>query len=160
MESESRNFQVDLGSIVELLSRNLYSGPRVFVRELLQNGIDAITARLEIEPDAPRRIRFITNGRTLTVTDTGIGLSLAEAQQLLATIGGTSKRDEFGLSRSEFLGQFGIGLLSAFMVSSNITVFSRSARPEAPNEVVLWRGQSNGTWTIREAAQGSPRRAA
>ena len=42
MEPESRNFQVDLSSIVELLSRNLYSGPRVFVRELLQNGLDAV----------------------------------------------------------------------------------------------------------------------
>lgn len=50
-QADSQNFQVDLGGMVELLSRNLYSGPRVFVRELLQNGFDAITARRELEPE-------------------------------------------------------------------------------------------------------------
>ena len=114
-QADSQNFQVDLGGMVELLSRNLYSGPRVFVRELLQNGFDAITARRELEPEgSPARIRFITdnNGEFLSITDTGIGLTQVEAETLLSTIGGSSKRDEFGLARSEFLGQFGIGLLS------------------------------------------------
>ena len=105
-QADSQNFQVDLGGMVELLSRNLYSGPRVFVRELLQNGFDAITARRELEPEgSPARIRFITdnNGEFLSITDTGIGLTRVEAETLLSTIGGSSKRDEFGLARSEFL---------------------------------------------------------
>lgn len=153
-QADSQNFQVDLGGMVELLSRNLYSGPRVFVRELLQNGFDAITARRELEPEgSPARIRFITdnNGEFLSITDTGIGLTRVEAETLLSTIGGSSKRDEFGLARSEFLGQFGIGLLSCFMVSLEITVFSRSAKPDAPEDVVLWQGRSDGTWTVRTA---------
>ncbi|WP_175954148.1 HSP90 family protein [Schaalia sp. Marseille-Q2122] len=141
-----QNFQVDLGGVVEILSRNLYSGPRVFVRELLQNGCDAITARHEIDPEAPARIRFVTSGSTLRITDTGVGLSLEEARTLLATIGASSKRDELGMARSDYLGQFGIGLLSCFMVSPTITVYSRSARRQnAP--VIRWIGRENGTWS-------------
>jgi len=50
---ESHAFQVDLRGVVDLLSRHLYSGPRVYLRELLQNGVDAITARRQLDPDAP-----------------------------------------------------------------------------------------------------------
>ena len=54
-----RAFQVDLRGVVDLLARHLYSGPRVYVRELLQNGVDAITARRAVDPGAPppRRLR-------------------------------------------------------------------------------------------------------
>lgn len=147
-----QNFQVDLAGLVELLSRNLYSGPRVFVRELLQNGVDAITARRELAPDCPARITFASEGPTLRVRDTGIGLTMDEAANLLATIGATSKRDELGMARTDFLGQFGIGLLSCFMVSDTISVRSRSARtPDAPT--IQWEGRSNGTWVVTTAAE-------
>src|SRR5690606_3688396 len=97
--------------VVDLLARHLYSGPRVYVRELLQNGVDAITARRQLDGDAPARIRLrALPGGGLEVRDTGVGLTLAEAGDLLATIGRSSKRDlDLGLGREEFLGQFGIG---------------------------------------------------
>jgi len=53
-------FQVDLRGMVDLLSRNLYSGPRVYVRELLQNCVDAISARRELDPQAPPPLFFTT----------------------------------------------------------------------------------------------------
>lgn len=150
----SSNFRVDLSGVVELLSRNLYSGPRVFIRELLQNGVDAITARRELQPDCPAQIRFLLSGRTLTVIDSGVGLTADEAASLLSTIGASSKKDEFGLSRSDFLGQFGIGLLSCFMVSPSIEVFSSSVRAAEPGltGIVRWVGSSDGTWTIDDGA--------
>ncbi|MBN9644579.1 HSP90 family protein [Corynebacterium mendelii] len=148
--TQSTNFRVNLAGIVELLSGNLYSGPRVFVRELLQNGLDAITARRDIDPECPARIRFVTDGQTLTVTDTGIGLSAAEAEDLLATIGATSKRDELGFSREDYLGQFGIGMISCFMVSTTIVVYTRSAK-KADAPVVRWEGRPDGTWSSRQA---------
>ena len=130
-------FQVDLRGMVDLLSRNLYSGPRVYVRELLQNCVDAISARRELDPQAPARISFTIEGNTLTCADTGIGLTEQEAGTLLSTIGASSKRDELGLARSDFLGQFGIGLLSCFMVSPEIDVRSRSAkRPQRPHRAL------------------------
>ena len=140
-------FQVDLRGMVDLLSRNLYSGPRVYVRELLQNCVDAISARRELNPQAPARISFTIEGNTLTCADTGIGLTEQEAGTLLSTIGASSKRDELGLARSDFLGQFGIGLLSCFMVSPEIDVRSRSAKdPNAPT--VHWQGHTDGTYSV------------
>ena len=149
--TQPQAFQVDLRGIVDLLARHLYSGPRVYVRELLQNGVDAITARLQLEPDAPARIRLrALPGGGLEVRDTGVGLTLAEAGDLLATIGRSSKRDlDLGLGREEFLGQFGIGLLSAFMVAGTIELESRSASDPAAR-AVRWRGFDDGSYELAE----------
>ena len=167
-------FQVDLRGMVDLLSRNLYSGPRVYVRELLQNAVDAIAARRAIEPDCPQRVT-IELGRadgaaTLTCTDTGVGLTADEVDELLSTIGASSKRDELGLARGDYLGQFGIGLLSCFMVSPEIVVTSRSARGGGSAEsagsadsaapAVRWRGRTDGTYSVEpvpDSAADAPR---
>ncbi|WP_322746798.1 HSP90 family protein [Cellulomonas sp. S1-8] len=144
-----RAFQVDLRGVVDLLARHLYSGPRVYVRELLQNGVDAITARRAVDPDAPAAVRLRPGpDGTLEVTDTGVGLTPAQAEELLATVGRSSKRDlDLGLGREEFLGQFGIGLLSAFMVADEIELVSRSATdPDAPP--VRWVGYADGRYDL------------
>lgn len=150
-------FQVDLHGVVDLLARHLYSGPRVYVRELLQNGVDAITARRALDPDAPAtvRLRPLADG-SLAVVDSGVGLTRAEAEELLATVGRSSKRDlDLGLGREEFLGQFGIGLLSAFMVADEIELVSRSARdPGAP--AVRWRGHADGSYDLVELPADGP----
>jgi molecular chaperone HtpG len=122
----------------------------VFLRELLQNANDAIAARREL-PDAPAgsiRIIPVSAGRdVLTVIDNGIGLTATEVGELLATVGRSSKRDAFDLPRTDRLGQFGIGLLSCFMVSDDIRVLSRSARGGPPVE---WVGRADGTFSVRE----------
>lgn len=146
--------------MVDLLGRHLYSGPRGYVRELLQNAVDAVTARRAVDPDAPARVRITAlppsaeQRAGLEVSDTGIGLTLAEAGELLATIGRSSKRDaDLGLGRSEYIGQFGIGMLAAFMVADSIEVISRSAHPGAVP--VRWVGRDDGTFEIGELASSS-----
>src|SRR5204863_27344 len=52
---QPHTFQVDLRGLVDLLSHHLYSSPKVYLRELLQNAVDAITARRAEQPDAPAR---------------------------------------------------------------------------------------------------------
>ncbi|MEV7421548.1 HSP90 family protein [Streptomyces sp. NPDC091212] len=141
-------FQVDLRGLVDLLSHHLYSSPRVYVRELLQNAVDATTARLLHEPGAPLRIRLIADGSTVVMEDSGIGLTSDEVHTLLATIGRSSKRDGLENARQEFLGQFGIGLLACFVVAQRIRVVSRSARtPDAPP--VEWLARDDGSYTVR-----------
>lgn len=146
----ARPFQVDLRGVVDLLSRSIYSGPQVYLRELLQNGVDAIAARQEL-PGAPAGVIRISpalrSGDELVFTDNGIGLSAAEVADLLATVGRTSKHDVLDLPRTDRLGQFGIGLLSCFMVSDDIRVLSRSAAGDPPVE---WVGSADGTFTVRE----------
>src|SRR5690606_14320956 len=155
-------FQVALRGVVDLLARHLYSSPRVYLRELLQNAVDAITARGALgDTDGPARIvlRPLVGGG-LEVHDTGVGLTRDEAHELLATIGRSSKRDvELGTGREEFLGQFGIGLLSAFMVADEIELVSRSARPSVaggPAAPVRWRGRSDGRYELVELVPDDP----
>jgi molecular chaperone HtpG len=147
----SHTFQVDLRGVVDLLSHHLYGSPRVYVRELLQNAVDAITARRADkgdEGDVPARVVIeppeVTGDGTLRVHDTGIGLTEDQVHELLATIGRSSKRDELGFARHEFLGQFGIGLLSCFLVADEILVETRAA--VAPT--VRWRGYSDGRYEV------------
>lgn len=153
-------FHVDLHGVVDLLSRHIYSVPHVFVRELIQNGVDAIAARRsllnsasepELTPDDEPRIliRPIHDDRKeLSVTDNGIGITADEAVDLLATVGRTSKRDAIGFRRDGYLGQFGIGLLSCFTVATDITVISRSRRTTSAG--IRWVGRADGTFTITE----------
>ncbi|HEV2781566.1 MAG TPA: HSP90 family protein [Actinophytocola sp.] len=141
----NRSFQVDLRGVVDLLSHHLYSSPRVYLRELLQNAVDAVTARRAAEPDAPAEIEITVDGEGLTISDGGIGLTEEQVHELLATIGRSSKRDDLGFARHEFLGQFGIGLLSAFMVADEVRVVTRSA---TGTPAVEWIGRSDGTYRI------------
>ncbi|MBC2878578.1 MULTISPECIES: HSP90 family protein [Streptomyces] len=144
-------FQVDLRGLVDLLSHHLYSSPKVYLRELLQNAVDAITARRAEEPTAPATVRLHADGGRLRVEDSGIGLTEADVHDLLATIGRSSKRDGLESARSEFLGQFGIGLLACFVVAEEIRVVSRSARtPGAPP--VEWTARDDGSYTVRTLA--------
>jgi molecular chaperone HtpG len=146
---QPHTFQVDLRGLVDLLSHHLYSSPKVYLRELLQNAVDAITARRAEEPDAPARVRLFAADGGLRVEDSGVGLTEADVHSLLATIGRSSKRAE-GLQevRSDFLGQFGIGLLACFVVAERIRVVSRSARtPDAPP--VEWTARDDGSYTVR-----------
>lgn len=150
----SERFQVHLRGIIELLSAHLYSGPEVVVRELLQNGVDALTARAALGP-LPRGagVRFSVLPRSdgpplLRVSDDGVGLLDDEAAVFLATIGQSSKRDDLAGAREEFLGQFGIGLLAGFLIADEIVVHTRSAK-KASAPVVEWIGRNDGTWSSR-----------
>jgi len=146
---DRHRFQVDLRGIVDILSHHLYGSPTVYVRELLQNAVDAVTARRRFgDVFAPSIVLEVSvsrgGGRTsLSVTDNGIGLTPGEVEEFLATIGRSSKVDELAQLRGDFLGQFGIGILACFVVSDEIVVVTQSSRPNEP--AVEWRGRPDGT---------------
>ena len=140
--------------MVDLLSHHLYSGPRVYLRELLQNSLDAVTARTQDDPQAPRRVRIVPADLSpdgcLHVDDSGIGLDEDGIRAVLATIGASTKRDALGLARESFLGQFGIGLLSCFLVTDEIRVTTRRA---GTDETWLWVGRDDGTYSVAPSPQ-------
>lgn len=155
MSGDVQQFQVDLRGVVDLLSRHIYSSPRVYLRELLQNARDAIAARREVDGGGSRiRITPLTaQTGEFVLRDDGVGLTAAEVADLLATVGRSSKRDIFDLPRSDFLGQFGIGLLSCFMVADTIVIRSRSARG---GPAVEWTGSADGTFRVAEIDDDLP----
>lgn len=144
----SYNFKVDLKGIIRLLSDNLYSSEKVFLRELLQNSVDAINARKKAEPEWKEgRIdvyyRKKAGGAQLIFEDNGIGLKKEEIHSFLSVIGQSSKRGEE--VRNSFIGQFGIGLLSCFLASNEIKVLTRSASEEKGYQ---WVGKSDGSYVV------------
>ncbi|GFN31496.1 HSP90 family protein [Paenibacillus xylaniclasticus] len=148
------NFQVNLSGMIELLSNHLYSDNSVFIRELLQNAVDAITARKKrgqaFEPQVTVELH---PSRTAAFHDNGCGLTEQEIRDFLSRIGSTSKREELDAG-DDFIGQFGVGLLSCFIVCNEIVLVTRSSNEGAP--ALEWRGCPDGTYTIRELAASVP----
>lgn len=156
-EQESYLFQVNLGGMIDILSNHLYSSPDVFVRELLQNAVDAIAAKRLKAPQMQGKNEITLalseeNGKPLLCfTDTGTGLTEAEIHRFLAVIGQSSKHDlTSGKVQSDYIGRFGIGLLSCFLVSDVIRVQTRSV--QSPDVTLEWCGDPNGTYTITQCA--------
>lgn len=146
-----QRFRVDLRGVVDLLSTAIYSSPQVYLRELIQNAADAITARSRHEPGWRSQGIIITpagvDGPALSVRDDGVGLSADEITDVLASVGSSLKRDELGMQIPGMLGRFGIGLLSALMISDEIILTTRSLRG-GPS--LRWRGRSDGTFDLTE----------
>lgn len=147
-------FQINLRGVIDLLSHHLYSSPGVYVRELLQNATDAIRARQHLEPGHTGSVRVELMEKqdgglpTLLFTDEGVGLTEEEIHRFLATIGESSKRAEaLEERRNDFIGQFGIGLLSGFMVCDELLLVTRSARGDG--RTLEWRGRHDGTYAVR-----------
>lgn len=142
------HFQVNLGGMLDILSNHLYKSPGVFVRELIQNGVDAVTLRKKRDSlwqDGRILIR-VSEGKQLCFQDNGSGLTKEEIHQFLAVIGQSSKKElvSDGLP-TDFIGRFGIGLLSCFMVSDSIEVHTKSMSGE---DAYIWKGYADGTYTL------------
>jgi len=138
-------FQVNLSGILKILSDSMYSSKNVFIRELIQNSVDAIKFRaLQNQFEPKILVEFYQNeqGNGLIFSDNGIGLTFDEVNEFLSKIGSSSKSDLLE-HKNDFIGQFGIGLLSCFMVSDEIVVLSKSLKSEA---AVKWTGFINGTY--------------
>lgn len=147
-------FQVNLRGVIDLLSEHLYSGPEVYVRELLQNAVDASTARIAREKTHQPEILIechAPKGKppSLVFTDNGVGLTGEEVHKFLSTIGLSSKKKTDPTRPSDFIGQFGIGILSCFVVSEEIVVITKSAT-DSVAKPVEWRAKSDGTYTVKE----------
>ena len=97
---EDFRFKVNLGGMIEILSDHLYSSPDVYIRELLQNAVDAITGRRNWMNEQEEVGSFegavtleIDEGSGLVFSDNGQGLTEEEIHQFLAIIGESSKRN-------------------------------------------------------------------
>jgi molecular chaperone HtpG len=150
-----REFQTEVSQLLQLIIHSLYSHPEIFLRELISNSSDALDKlrHLTLTDEASRSLPFDPRidleiglaGETLTIADTGIGMSEQDLEENLGTIArsgtknflsqlsGDAKKD------SNLIGQFGVGFYSAFMVADKIEVVSRRAGEEQ-----AWRWTSDG----------------
>jgi len=151
-----------MGGLIQLLAQNLYADPDVFLREMIQNAHDSITRRAvlaaergETERPTPRvQVVAESDAQTIQIYDNGSGLTRAEIDEYLSTIGrsGTDElrqriREADRTRTVDLIGQFGIGLLSAFIVADRVTITTRAPGSEA----LLWESYGGDKYTVQPA---------
>jgi TNF receptor-associated protein 1 len=167
--TEKHEFQAEIGQLLEIVTHSLYTDKEIFVRELISNAADATeklkflqTSGTEIfEPDTPLKITVATDdqAKTITFTDSGLGMTHAELVENLGTIAHSGSKaflEQLKASKSDasLIGQFGVGFYSAFMAGEKVTVYTRSYRPEETG--YIWTSDGQTGYEI-EAASDLPR---
>lgn len=173
-QNETRAFAADVAKLLHMMVHSVYSDKDVFLRELISNAADACE-RLRYEAianpgllaDDPKlRITLAIDAdkRCLTIEDNGIGMSREEMVQALGTIAHSGTKAfmdrieaaQSGEDSASFIGQFGVGFYSAFMVADRVDVLSRGA---GTDEAWQWSSDGKGTFSIAPATPSdSPRR--
>ena len=163
MSKQTHSFQAEVAQLLHLVTHSLYSNQEIFLRELISNASDACDKlRFEAlanpslygdQPELEVRISFDKTAKTLTVTDTGIGMSEAEAIEHLGTIAKSGTKDFMNRltgdqkADAQLIGQFGVGFYSGFIVADRITVESRRAGLPA-EQGVRWVSQGAGDFEV------------
>ncbi len=148
MAGEEHAFKVDLAGLIHLLSDHLYEQPMAFLRELMQNAVDAITTRQfqDVLDDPKITCELIFNGDQVVFTfaDNGIGLTESQIHEFLATIAKSSKRGDLA-EGGAFIGQFGVGFLSCFIVADEVRLFTKSVQSD---QAYAWTGYIDGRYEL------------
>lgn len=165
-------FQAEVTRLMEIIIHSLYTQREIFTRELISNAGDALDkirykSLLDKEilgdtTDLQILIRADNEANTLTLTDTGIGMTKKELEENLGTVarsGTAAFLDAFAQQKEgedgnamNLIGQFGVGFYSAFLVADEVTVVSKS--PDDENQHV-WRSQADGSFTVAVDPRGN-----
>ncbi|MFL6293758.1 MAG: ATP-binding protein, partial [Thermoanaerobaculia bacterium] len=166
-QAETLQFQAETKQLLDLMIHSLYSNKEIFLRELISNASDALDRlRFEsltrpellagdekIDETLEIRLEADRDNRTLTISDNGIGMSRDEVIANIGTIAKSGTRElvkqlkESGSQKEilEFIGQFGVGFYSSFMVSERVELITRRAGEETATR---WESTGDGTYTI------------
>ena len=158
-------FQAEVAKLLQLMVHSVYSDRDVFLRELISNSSDALDklryeaiakpALLDKDPVLTITITPDKQAGTLTIADTGIGMTAEELTSNLGTIARSGTEAFVARSKDapDLIGQFGVGFYAAFMVADKVEVYSRKA---GAAKTQLWQSNGFGTFTVSEADK-SPR---
>ncbi|MDZ4347960.1 MAG: molecular chaperone HtpG [Xanthomonadaceae bacterium] len=170
VQPETHDFQAEVQQVLQLVIHSLYSNRDIFLRELISNASDACdklrfqalqdSTLLADQPDLHIEIEADAEARTLTVRDTGVGMSREELLENLGTIARSgTKRFLEALSEGQkadasLIGQFGVGFYSAFIVADQVSVISRRA---GDAQAWIWRSSGDGQFTVAPGPDDAPR---
>eukprot|EP00574_Skeletonema_japonicum_P003577 CAMPEP_0201714254 /NCGR_PEP_ID=MMETSP0593-20130828/811_1 /ASSEMBLY_ACC=CAM_ASM_000672 /TAXON_ID=267983 /ORGANISM="Skeletonema japonicum, Strain CCMP2506" /LENGTH=744 /DNA_ID=CAMNT_0048203519 /DNA_START=21 /DNA_END=2255 /DNA_ORIENTATION=- len=187
---EEMEFQAETRQLLDIVTHSLYTDKEVFLRELVSNASDALEKLRHVQATGiisgsgdqesiPLEIRITTDeaANTLTITDTGIGMSKEEMVSNLGTIARSGSKafvhemnlkaqgadandvDPFG---EGIIGRFGVGFYSGFMVSDKVDVRSKSAGKVSDNETqitetddgpIVWESTGSGKYSISDLSE-------
>lgn len=164
-QGETKKFKAEVNKLLDIVIHSLYTERDIFVRELVSNSADALEklrhqSLLEEEifdSHVPLEITIEADDKkhTLTITDTGIGMTKEELEANLGTIAHSGSKtfltelSDGAQKDVSLIGQFGVGFYSAFMAGSKVRVQSRSYRKDA--EGFEWSSTGSGSYSLTAA---------
>uniref|UniRef100_A0A0D9RC11 Heat shock protein 75 kDa, mitochondrial n=1 Tax=Chlorocebus sabaeus TaxID=60711 RepID=A0A0D9RC11_CHLSB len=156
-------FQAETKKLLDVVARSLYSEKEVFIRELISNASDALeklrhklVSDGQALPEMEIHLQTDAEKGTITIQDTGIGMTQEELVSNLGTMARSGSKafldtlQNQAEARGKIIGQFGVGFYSAFMVADRVEVYSRSADPGSPG--YRWLSDGSGVFEIAEAS--------
>jgi molecular chaperone HtpG len=165
LQAEQGQIQIHTENIFPIIKKAVYSGHEVFLRELVSNGVDAISKRRmaamagDCSEGSEGRIsiRIDREANTLTISDNGIGMSADEVKRYINQVAFSSAEDFLEKYKSEsdaIIGHFGLGFYSSFMVAKQVELVSLSAREGS--EAVRWSCDGSPRFNLEAAERSEP----
>jgi len=162
---EQGQIQIHTENIFPIIKKAVYSGHEVFLRELVSNGVDAISKRRMAsmggdcsEGASPSiSIRINREANTLTISDNGIGMNADEVKRYINQVAFSSAEDfleKYKQDSDAIIGHFGLGFYSSFMVAKQVELVTLSARPDS--QAVRWSCDGSPNFSLEAAERSEP----